>query len=230
MIALTAAIAVGGVISAVIFWRQLSVMQGQLDVMEADQRPWVSLAAIPTIASPLRYLVAGNWVTVDLLISLKNTGKTPARRVAIPLKMIGLHTGAGDLLAAQERVCLRFPKPLPQNAKYTEFTIFPGDILQRTQSVDLGKSDLDDLHQVGGHAVVSAIVGCIDYQFVTSEDHHQTGMIFDFLRKTPTPQANFGIDLDASPYQPDICKSAIRFSERVRSIEQSAQRKRTITC
>jgi hypothetical protein len=42
-ILLTGVIALTGVIGAIIFNNQLSVMQGQLDVMRADQRPWVSL-------------------------------------------------------------------------------------------------------------------------------------------------------------------------------------------
>jgi hypothetical protein len=34
-------------LSAVIFWRQLSVMQGQLNMMEADQRRWLVVEIAP---------------------------------------------------------------------------------------------------------------------------------------------------------------------------------------
>jgi hypothetical protein len=187
-------------VTALIFQGQLGAMQGQLDAMEADQRPWISLNSVPTIVSPLQFVME-NLPMVDLSISLKNTGKTPGRRVAIILKMVGLQTGAGDPLTTQERVCPKSPKPLDKNAKYVELTIFPGDIVQKTQLVALVDPDLTLLRAGQHHAVISAIVGCIDYQFVSSDEHHQTGMIFSFLRKGPTPQTNFGIDVDAGPYQ-----------------------------
>src|SRR5271165_6385096 len=41
----TGALVVVGVITAVIFWRQLNDMQSQLDEMKVDRRPWVSVDA-----------------------------------------------------------------------------------------------------------------------------------------------------------------------------------------
>lgn len=71
---LTVVTIVVGVSQYFTFNRQLSVMQDQLKIMEADQRPWISLEM--QIDGPLTHNVIG-W---QLLIkyNLKNIGKSPA--------------------------------------------------------------------------------------------------------------------------------------------------------
>jgi hypothetical protein len=139
----------------------------------------------------------------ELTVNLKNTGKTPARNIFIKLKIIGLPE-AGDLLAAQEYVCPQKWPAAPRNSEQLELTIFPGDIVQLPVSLDLIESDLGPLRQMNAqhHAIVSAIVGCVVYRFISESDYHQTGMIFEFLRKAPSPTTNFAIDIDDGPYQP----------------------------
>jgi len=69
------------------FWAmrgQLAVMQSQLDVMSADQRPWVSIEHL-SISGPLAYDSVGwqlgkRW-HIKLTYTLKNYGKTPATHV-----------------------------------------------------------------------------------------------------------------------------------------------------
>src|SRR5216684_2572077 len=78
-------LAVVGLLTAVIFWRQLNVMQGQLDVMAADQRPWVSFEDFG-IAGSLSFddigSTGGKRWHVKVRYQLKNYGKTPAAHVA----------------------------------------------------------------------------------------------------------------------------------------------------
>jgi hypothetical protein len=84
LISLTAAMAIAGSISAIIFWRQLSVMQGQLDIMTADQRPWISVEQL-SIGGPLLYddtdWPNGKRWHIKLVYTLKNHGKSPATHV-----------------------------------------------------------------------------------------------------------------------------------------------------
>ncbi len=182
---------------------QLSVMQSQLGVMEADQRPWISMVAMPKITSPL-HMISSSWATLDLTFTIKNSGRLPARRVAIALKIVGFPRYA-DLLGEQQRFCGRGDEPLPPGAKYAEFTIFPGDQYEMTESASALADDLVEMRASDNkkRALVAGIVGCINYQFTSDERVHRTGIIFNLLRKTATQETNFAIDLDTTPIRPD---------------------------
>jgi hypothetical protein len=47
-----------------------------------------------------------------------------------------------------------------------------------------------------------AVVGCVDYLFISSDEDHQTGIIFDLVRNSPSPDAGFAIDLNNVALQP----------------------------
>ena len=70
-----AAVIVAG-LAAWFLLRQQNTMQGQLDEMQAEQRPWVTLAGPPEIISPLTFGPAG--ISIDLLFAFRNTGRYPA--------------------------------------------------------------------------------------------------------------------------------------------------------
>lgn len=64
----TGATFVVGVVTGLIFWRQLGVMQGQLDAMRGDQRGWLKIGVAwpsPTADKPAK-----------VAVSLKNAGKS----------------------------------------------------------------------------------------------------------------------------------------------------------
>ena len=73
-----------GVITAGIFKWQLDAMQGQLQIMRMDQRPWVSLGV--DIAGPLAHASVDGEYGIRWHIPLKyrveNVGKTPALHVS----------------------------------------------------------------------------------------------------------------------------------------------------
>jgi hypothetical protein len=190
-----------GIITAVIFKRQLDTMQGQLNAMEADQRPWIALQALPLLTG---FQTDPNVAMMELTFNIKNTGKTPARRVGILLRIIDqfIHP---DLLTVQTNICADSSKPLQPGAKYIEFTMFPGDQYSKGAIAFMFKDAIAESRKRNkeGHAVISAaIVGCIDYQFLFAEAHHQTGFIFDVLRKVPAPVIGAGIDLDSVAPEP----------------------------
>jgi len=68
----TLALVVVGVVTGGIFWRQLNVMQGQLDEMQADNRAWIA----PTNYRIVRDPKTGRFL--GLAFDLKNVGKEPA--------------------------------------------------------------------------------------------------------------------------------------------------------
>lgn len=66
-----------GISQYVIFGRQLSVMQGQLNEMEASQRPWVSVEA--TGVGPIQFTKPlAAWIPFS--ITLKNVGHSPTMK------------------------------------------------------------------------------------------------------------------------------------------------------
>jgi hypothetical protein len=77
----TAALVAVGVGTGVIFWRQLNVMQGQLDEARDEQRPWVYAEADSIKINALVYTPAQ--LRVDLKYKLQNVGKTPATNVIV---------------------------------------------------------------------------------------------------------------------------------------------------
>jgi hypothetical protein len=83
-ILLTGVIALTGVIGAIIFNDQLSVMQGQLDVMRADQRPWISLNM--QADGPLVHDERG-WHFI-VKYNVTSVGKSPAANVDFVATMI----------------------------------------------------------------------------------------------------------------------------------------------
>jgi hypothetical protein len=55
--------------------------------------------------------------------------------------------------------------------------------------------------------IVPAVIGCINYQFVSGEGIHQTGIIFRLLSTKAFPDLGLGaIDLDGGPVQPSDMK------------------------
>jgi hypothetical protein len=182
---------------------QWTALNRQISIMEADQRPWVSMSAPPTIVGPL--VAMGNDVAmIPLHFKIKNTGKSPARHVGISLKMVGL-PHVSDLLAEQERFCPREDQPLPKGSKYIELSVFPGDEYEIQKPVFVDPKDVQEIrdHNAKKHLVVAAIVGCINYHFIDDERTHRTGIILTLLRKVPAPDTSFAVDLDAGPVQPN---------------------------
>jgi hypothetical protein len=80
----TAVIAVTGVIGALIFNNQLSVMHGQLGEMQAERRPWISIEV--TGHNGIVWDERG--ARLSVVFKLKNVGKTPATNVFFEAKTI----------------------------------------------------------------------------------------------------------------------------------------------
>jgi hypothetical protein len=185
---------------------QAKIANRQLAVMEIDQRPWVSMVSLPEIIEPLR-LFDKNWAEIGLKIKIKNSGKSPARHVTVSLKLVGFPRSS-NLLAEQERFCPKEEKPrepLRKGAVYSGFTIFPGDQYEIPEWADALNEDMKEMRAANaqGRAIVSGIVGCISYQFLSDDVFHRTGIILDLHRKVPNQETNYAINLDAGPMQPN---------------------------
>ena len=120
MIFFTAAIAATGVIGAIIFGNQLGVMQGQLDAMKDDQRPW--LKATPKIVGGLTS--KGGLLSMNIEIDISNVGRTPASAV----RGAALIFGSGKRIVTQgdlKAVCDRAALLPPFDQDSASYLIFP---------------------------------------------------------------------------------------------------------
>jgi len=179
------------VIYAIFAYNQWNVMSGQLAEMQADRRPWVS-APIPKITGPLQF-TPGFGVEMWLTFHLKNTGHSPASRVRLSVEFV---PRALPLLEEQRKICDRYKTtPDPTAGSFIpEFTIFPGDT-----DVPFNWWVVTDI----ADSSRPAIVGCIVYEFTFGKGYHQTGIIYDLLRRDPNnPQGGGSIDLSGGPIQP----------------------------
>jgi hypothetical protein len=187
MIFLTAIIAVGGLIGAYIFNKQLTVMKGQLAEMKtasriaednliATQRPWIS---VNLTIGPRGLFFDANGANLDLIFSLKNTGTTPAITVRIEGSP-RIDVGVNDRIAELEKVCATAGQE-PPHPKMFAHTIFPGETLHLPISYSFASKELlDSMTAKPPGFVHPVIIGCIDYFFTFDEPkHHQSRFVYE---------------------------------------------------
>jgi hypothetical protein len=160
------------------FKGQLDVMQGQLDAMEADQRPWIYLPGTE-IASPLHIDAKGAFVVLQFHPT--NVGKTPGKFAFIEGSFFALSPDGREILKSwkpcndlrnQSRSSLNHGGTLFPNENRVlihGFTLIPEEIVRVRD----------------GKAGSVMITGCIDYLFESGERHHQTRFIYELDRPTP---------------------------------------------
>ena len=158
---LTVAVLIVGGLQYITFDRQLSVMRGQLDAMEADQRPWIDIAKI-SVAKDVEFYGEGGFI--ELSIELTDAGKGPALMVDpwISPYIEGMTGGAK-----------RFTKPGFRHLDQAKNILFPGLPVQRTVS---GFVPADQINQAlkSGIPYQVMIDVCVDYGYTASNKPHQT--------------------------------------------------------
>jgi len=175
--------------------RQWAVANGQLGVMQADQRPWVSLDM--QIDSPLIRDASG----LNFLVkyTMNNVGKSPAFDVDFLAKMIPI--GEAQPNAPPPSFSFRFPEETVDvaveeackdlGALRNGQIMFPS--VPQTRQWQL-RSDLKS-----GFIPGFAVIGCATYKFYNDPVLHRTARIFELGIR------NYGkmIDLGASTISVD---------------------------
>jgi hypothetical protein len=196
MIWLTATIALTGAVSAGIFGWQLHVMQGQLDEMQADRRPWVKVE-IERIGDfrLLEYqankpLPKGSSLGIfNVILRLTNVGRAPAFNVRFYASIFVPSRERNDVLAAQHKMCNLLSQSLDNSERGV--VLFPGDHIMDTDLsagghivTGVSMSDVEDsTKESGGTEFGAYLYGCVDYTFEAgAEMHHQTGFIYTVAR------------------------------------------------
>ena len=174
----TAALVAVGIVTGVVFWRQLGVMQSQLDVMETDKRPWIR--ATVSLADPV---IIREWggskgikgIGLNLSFSLRNFGSAPAVNIRLG-PGIAVHPGnprRAELGTVEDDACAQTRNEAIDN-RIGGFAIFPdSEEMIKTVPVSINGNPLfsDNNRQL------FAVLGCIDYSCGAAR-YGQTGYRF----------------------------------------------------
>jgi hypothetical protein len=146
---------------------QAQITSRQLSVMEADQRPWVSIQ--PNGHSGLTWDERGMRIAVEF--SVKNVGKSPATNFHFEAKLV-LPRKAEPI--DTEKMMTDYADELRKRRASGRLA---GDILYPDQPKQLGMSMLltrDEIQRLVGNddgaAFIPRIIACADYTFVSGDN------------------------------------------------------------
>jgi hypothetical protein len=150
----------------------------------SQERPWVSLDHVVFI-EPLR--VDGGAVHALLRFVLKNVGHSPATNVWVEPNLMLLNSWKSRTtrfpVDVQHEIC---DDPLRFKSTNIGPVIFPNgeahiDYSLATSAEELAESRANP--DPSSKTLMPYLVGCVDYRFTFSAEHHQSGFIFAVYRK-----------------------------------------------
>lgn len=168
-----------------------SASQGQLQEMQAQQRPQLAIAGInPT--SNLRFDETG--ATLQLNLNMKNLGKSSAEYTEI--HALFYSRTDDDVVQKQITACKTRPFS-PVDTPNQGFNIAQGDTFPYPFWLHMGKDALAAWRtptvNKPYHFPVPMIVGCVEYKY--GNKRHHIPFIFEVDRSAPvTPERPYGYD------------------------------------
>jgi hypothetical protein len=155
--------------------RQLNFLQAQIDIMKADQRPWVS---VESIASRDRTYFSADRLFIPIIVNVKNTGRSPA--IEVNSHVTALDTKATDKEPTdlEEEVCQETVDEKFGNA------VFPGATLAIEDLAVINSAQMAVVRKTGS-PLWPLVVGCITYKFPFEQAYHRTGFIMQLYVNNP---------------------------------------------
>jgi len=145
-----------------------------LKQFETTDRPWLSFHVAPSKSLTF----TDNGLEMQFKVAAKNIGRSVAINATINAKPIIPQLGAGydvfgEVKREQERVCSNV------DSKFLSYIIFPGDDYTIYQGACLSQEQVERGRLLETPIFAIYLVGCVDYQFVGHERHHQTRFIYE---------------------------------------------------
>jgi hypothetical protein len=181
------------------FQQQLTAMQGQLDAMEADQRPWVKIQKLEPYKSPipelggLRFNGSPNVGFLPLDFLLKNVGHSPAFQIRLAVgQFFGYAEQKTDLAKEEQERCAALdtaypPRPMVVESANLIPVLFPGDEAPDNNTVlAILRTQLDKLDE-GKNGFQLWFYGCIRYKFADLKEPHQTSFAYQVVHIIDAP-------------------------------------------
>jgi hypothetical protein len=159
--------------------RQRTVMQGELNEMRGEQRPWISVVVDP--ASDLS--ITENLVSLDLGFKMNNTGKTPASFAWPEKKVIPNIVGTRPGSIAIPEWCdnMKINEIASSTPVLGGVAIFPGEIVNLTETINIERSSIEyykPYTDQSPHMIGPLVAGCVRYKSIIGGEWHQTGFIY----------------------------------------------------
>lgn len=172
-----AAILVGGLV-AVIYGRQLNVMERQLEMTD---RPWIK----DVVRSNSDFLANNGAFSWAVTIRTENVGHSVATAIFPQTKLIAIQ--GADFIDAPRRkarelcdeVSARFEKVKNDPVVWSN-AIFPGEWSEFGDNPILWPTDIKGATFEAGTTknVFPVLIGCIEYHYATSEKPHRTWFVY----------------------------------------------------
>lgn len=163
--------------------QQLAILQRQLEV---SQRAWITIRNVK--AEGVRTFDKRNGISINQVITFQNVGNLPATEIHVEPFMYFADTSPSIIplpqaIRNQQDTCIRgFPEPKTFHFSISQ-TAFP------TVSKDFhfgAGIPLNYPNEVSaGGRIEPMLVGCIYYKFSSSDRVHETGFIYQVMRRKP---------------------------------------------
>jgi len=138
---------------------QQRVMQRQLDEMQVEQRPWISVK-ITGVASPLMKI--GNKVQIFVHYHLENVGKLPATRVFFYAAIVP-ELAASDFGPAIKGACDNIIDRMNSDINNAGITLFPNQTAESNFGTD--QTPISDFSDLGTPTPAPFVAVCTVYRF-----------------------------------------------------------------
>jgi len=154
--------------------------------LEVSDRAWISVDA--SVSGPLTFDDT-NGVYVGFRFTLNNVGRSPAQGVHISPELV-MTVLLSNTESEQKRICEGHAKAVKAGVRHQEYTVFPGEPDIEEERIQLSTKEIDAFYSptekaLGGRPdpLPIGLVGCVDYTFLSSPVHHQTGFAFQILTR-----------------------------------------------
>jgi hypothetical protein len=187
MAVFTAAIFALGVFQYLVLKGQLTTMQGQLDEMRIEQRPWLS--AEITISDPIIY--DGFGIRVPFTFKVKNPGKEPAFHADARAMIYshGMIRQTGSLEEMHTQFCeMAGSATRLGNTGGIDYVLFPNDVAAMLDTPIFKYADVESLREPNGAlSLLLTGVACIDYYDSTKQRHWTAYQFWISSKNGPVP-------------------------------------------
>ncbi len=179
-IILTLALVGIGCLQYTVYARQAVIMQTQVDIMDAELRPWIKTPEIK-IEGPFTFGPTGD-ASVRIKINSRNVGKSVAFNVWPVAYLYVFVEGKPSQQIPTDSVGVCDPKNMPESAlDVAGDAVFPDETLpsDRTYAPHIDQSEIlaaDAAKQNPGGAVLFFVIACVDYR--VAKRHYKTGVTF----------------------------------------------------
>ncbi len=185
---------------AVLTFEQLDVLRNQQKIMEAQQRPWLSIKLAPFERSVA--LKIEDRASFWYYLTVSNVGQAVGTEIQVDKELLVFGDGGyhPEITDRQSEICSRTSLLSRNQTNEIGYSLFPGEERKNFSISDLSATDVEKaLKNSKTGRLWFVLVGCVTYKFYVTPDLHQTMFAFD-LSRSIKPRAGKGRteELDAS--------------------------------